>query len=274
VEWLLLFLIGLIGGTIGSIVGLGGGIITVPALLFLAEVDGRFHHITPPVAVGTSLALIILTALSSTLSYTRQRRVDFASGWLFFAACGPGAAIGAYLTHFFRSGGFLVGFGLLMLGVSGVMSFRDRLRGISLRQSVTRTFVDAEGRKYTYGYHRTTALFISFVVGIISGLFGIGGGSLLVPMMVMLFRFPPHVATATSMFIILLSAAIGSVAHAVQGNIDWFAALWMAPGAWIGGQLGAAISARMSSQSLLVTFRIAIVLVAVKMIADGMSSLS
>jgi uncharacterized protein len=50
--------------------------------------------------------------------------------------------------------------------------------------------------------------------------------------------------------------------------------LWMAPGACIGGQLGAAISARMSSQSLLVTFRIAIVLVAVKMIADGMSSLS
>lgn len=274
VEWLLLFLIGLVGGTIGTIVGLGGGIITVPALLFLAGADPWFHDITAPVAVGTSLALIVLTALSSTLSYARQGRVDFASGWLFFATCGPGAIIGAYLTHFFRSGGFLVGFGLLMLGISVIMSFRDRLKEISLRQSVTRTFVDLDGREYTYGYHRPTALIISFAVGLISGLFGIGGGSLMVPMMVMLFGFPPHVATATSMFVILLSSVIGSVAHAVQGNIDWIAALWIAPGSWIGGQLGAAISARMSSRALLVTFRIAIVLVAVKMIADGMSSLS
>jgi uncharacterized membrane protein YfcA len=274
VEWLLLFLVGLVAGTVGTIVGLGGGIITVPALMFLAGADPRFHHITAPVAVGTSLALIILTALSSTLSYARQRRVDFASGWLFFVACGPGTVIGAYLTHFFHSGGFLVGFGLLMLGVSGILSFRDKLKGISLPQSVTRTFVDSEGREYTYGYHRPTAIAISFVVGLISGMFGIGGGSYLVPMMVMLFRFPPHVATATSMFVILLSSVIGSVTHAVQGNIDWLAALWIAPGAWIGGQLGAAISARMSSRALLVAFRIAVVLVAVKLITDGMSSWS
>lgn len=88
---LILFLvIGLVSGTVGTIVGLGGGIITVPALLFLASHLSEAEHITPQMAVGTSLVLVIITALSSTLSYARQQRVDFSSGWSLFGEVAPG----------------------------------------------------------------------------------------------------------------------------------------------------------------------------------------
>ncbi|GGE07564.1 UPF0721 transmembrane protein YunE [Marinithermofilum abyssi] len=270
-EWLLLLLVGLVAGTVGSLVGLGGGIITVPALLMMASLYPEFSHITPQVAVGTSLALVVLTALSSTLSYGKQKRVDFHSGWVFFLASGPGAMFGAYLTRYFDMGVFYVGFGVLMIVISALLTFRERMKGHSVKWSVKREFTDREGNVYEYGYHRPIALIVSFVVGTISGLFGIGGGALLVPMMVLMFQFPAHVATATSMFVIFLSSVAGFFTHWFQGNIDWQAVLFIAPGAWFGGHLGALISSRLSSNALLIALRLAIITVAVRMIIEGLS---
>ncbi|SMO84764.1 sulfite exporter TauE/SafE family protein [Melghirimyces algeriensis] len=270
-EWILFLLIGLTAGTLGSLIGLGGGIITVPALLLLASLFPELNYMTPQLAVGTSLVLVIITALSSTLSFTRQKRVDFRSGWVFFLASGPGAILGAYLTHFFNVNMFYVSFGCIMILIAGILTFRDRLKSRSVQWSVKREFTDLEGNVHRYGYHRPTAWIVSFIVGIISGLFGIGGGALLVPMMVLLFRFPPHVATSTSMFIIFLSAVLGSITHFTQGNIDWQAVLLIAPGAWVGGKLGAWISRKMSGRALLVALRLAIVMVAFRMMIQGFS---
>lgn len=272
-EWILLLIIGLIAGTIGSLIGLGGGIIIVPSLLLMAGFDPRFQMITPQIAVGTSLFLIIFTSLASTLTYAKQKRVDFESGLLFFVGSGPGAIFGAYITRFFHSGYFLIAFGLFMIFISILMYVQKRVTIPAMRLDVKRTFQDASGEVFHYGYHRITALIVSFFVGVLSGMFGIGGGTLMVPMMVLLFRFPPHVATATSMFVIFLSAITGSAMHIWQGNVFWFAALFLAPGAWLGGQLGAYISARLSSRALLLLFRLALVLIAIQMIMDGVNSL-
>lgn len=87
-EWIILFTVGVIGGTIGSLMGLGGGIIVVPALLYLG-VLGVIGDITPQVAVGTSLLAIIATGLSSTMSYFKKKLVDVKSGLLFFIGSGP-----------------------------------------------------------------------------------------------------------------------------------------------------------------------------------------
>ncbi|SFS64459.1 sulfite exporter TauE/SafE family protein [Marininema halotolerans] len=268
-EWLILLAIGLFSGTIGSLVGLGGGIITVPALLFLASIYPDYHEITPQVAVGTSLMLIIITALSSVFSYARQNRVDFQSGWVFFLGSGPGAIFGAYLTSYFNPREFHIGFGVLMIVVAGVLTFQNRLNFGEIRWSVQREFQDSEGNIYRYGYHYLTALVVSFFVGTISSLFGIGGGALIMPVMLLLFRFPAHVATATSMFIIFLSSIVGSTVHFFQGNIDWWAVIWIAPGAYLGGKLGAWLSNRMSSQGILIALRLMIIAVALKMIVDG-----
>lgn len=267
IVWLIC--IGVVAGTVGSLIGLGGGIIIVPALLFLSEWIPSFE-MTPSLAVGTSLVLVILTALSSTHGYAKEKRVDFHSGWVFFATCGPGAVFGAYLTRFFQADLFFIAYGLLMVIIALILFLKDRFPRGWIQYDVERTFTDLSGETYRFGYHRWTALIVSFVVGFISGLFGVGGGSLLVPMMMILFQYPPHIATATSMFTILLTSIIGSFTHLFQGNIDWYAVLFLAPGAWIGGKCGVWISKKLTSRGLLNLLRFAFLFIAFRMMVKGL----
>jgi len=268
-EIIVLFIIGLVSSTFGSIVGLGGGVIIVPALVYLGpHLLGQ--EIGTPLAVGTSLAVLIITALASTLVYTKQKKVDYASGWLFFAASGPAAMVGSALTGLMKQGTFQLVFGIFMLVMAGLMVARDYLKPLHMEWKIKRTFTDASGIESTYGYNRLPALAIGVGVGLVSGLFGIGGGSLFVPAMVLLFRFPPHIAAATSMFVIFLSSILGSGVHALQGEIDWLLVLILAPGAWIGGRLGAWIASKLSGPSLLWLLRITLFALAVKLIIDGL----
>lgn len=269
-EFVLLFLIGVISATFGSIVGLGGGIIIVPALIYLGPrmLGGE---ISTAVAVGTSLTVLIFTALSSTLTFMREKKVDFRSGWLYFITSGPAAMIGASITGKVESGVFQLSFGIFMLFMAGLLMLRDRLKPSAIRWPIRRSFTDTKGTVYEYGYNIPAALAVGFGVGLISGLFGIGGGSLFVPLMVLLFRYPPHVATATSMFVIFLSSILGSLTHAWYGEVDWSMVLLLAPGAWIGGWLGARIVRRMSGKGLLWLLRITLVVLAVRLIWSGLT---
>jgi len=106
-----------------------------------------------------------------------------------------------------------------------------------------------------------------------SGLFGIGGGSLMVPVMILLFAFPPHLAVATSMFLVFLSATVSSVSHISLGNVDWYYAMALIPGAWIGGQLGAAINRRLKSETVVMMLRVFLVIIGIRLIYQGVTSL-
>lgn len=265
--FILLFILGLLAGTLGSLVGIGGGIVIVPSLLYL------YDDISPQVAAGTSLIIILLTSIASLLVFHRQKRIDYRSGWTFFIGAGPGALVGALCSRYFSANGFLLGFGIFLLVISALMMFQSKLKPISFAYGVTRTYIDTAGKEMTYHFHSPTAIVLSFFIGIMSSLFGVGGGVLLVPMMLILFRFPPLVATATSTFAIFLSAITGSFTHMLQGNIDWLAMLLIAPGSWLGGRLGAYVSQKMSNKILLIIFRTVLILVAVKMIFDGAYSL-
>ncbi|WP_135553466.1 sulfite exporter TauE/SafE family protein [Paenibacillus cymbidii] len=267
-AYLLLLLIGIVSATFGSIVGLGGGIIIVPALIYIGPhlLD---RDITTAVAVGTSLTVLIVTALASTLTYLKRGTVDFRSGWLYFATSGPAAVAGASLTGLFPQATFQLAFGCFMLFMAGLMVARDYLKPVELKWRIRRTFTDASGHTWEYGYSVIPALFVGLGVGLISGLFGIGGGSLFVPVMVLLFAYPPHVATATSMFVIFLSAILGSATHVAAGEIDWPSVAALAPGAWLGGWLGARIASRMSGRGLLWLLRATLFVLSLRLIADG-----
>jgi uncharacterized membrane protein YfcA len=262
--------VGLIAATFGSLVGLGGGIIIVPALVYLGPLFvGKDISVT--VAVGTSLAVLIFTAMSSTMTFVKQKRVDFRSGWLFFITCGPGAMIGSYMTRYLQPQSFQLYFGLFMLVMALLLILRDYMKPLRMAWSHTREFTDSSGDKFTYGYSLAPALIVGLLVGFISGLFGIGGGSLFVPAMVLLFRFPPHVATATSMFVIFLSSLMGSITHLGLGDVDLMMVLGLAPSALVGGWLGARIAGKLSSGKLLWVLRVTFFLVALKMIWEGIT---
>lgn len=264
------FALGAAAATFGSVVGLGGGVILVPGLIAFGELLTG-EEIGTGTAVGTSLVVLIVTALSSTWAFARRKRVDFRSGLLYAAASVPASAAGAAMTETLRPAQFELAFGVFMLALSGLLFARSHMRPLTRAWPVKRMFADADGRVHEYGHHPVWAVGIGLGVGFVSGLFGIGGGSLFVPAMVLLFRYPPHVATATSMFVILLSACSGSLTHIAQSNVDWAAAAALAPGAWLGGIWGAWITSRMSGQALLNVLRVTFVLLALRMIASGLT---
>lgn len=75
-EWIIIVIIGILGSSLGSLIGLGGGIVIVPSLLYLSTLSA-FGHVTPQVAVGTSLFTMIFTGLSSTLAYMKHKTIDY-----------------------------------------------------------------------------------------------------------------------------------------------------------------------------------------------------
>ncbi|RKD68846.1 hypothetical protein ATL39_3309 [Sinobaca qinghaiensis] len=273
-DWLLLVLLGLAAGTFGSLLGLGGGIIVVPALLVMSDVVPSFAGITPQTAVGTSLLIMIFTGMSSTISYTKQKVVDMKSGFIFLAGSGPGALFGVWLNKGMETNVFLIIFGLFMLFVAFVLFIRNRLKPLPVkRTSIKREYITELGEKQEYGFSLALGLSIAFAVGTLSGLFGIGGGSLMVPAMILLFGFPPHVAVATSMFMILFSSIISSISHISLGNVEWLYALALIPGAWFGASIGAAINKRLKSNTLIILLRFFLIIIAFRLIWQGIQGI-
>lgn len=273
VEWLILLMIGLAAGTIGALMGLGGGIIVVPALLYFSTYTNLLGEITPQVAVGTSLLIMIFTGLSSTLSYMKHKTVDYKSGMIFFIGSGPGGIVGAYVNKALDMTSFNIYFGVFIIIISIVLMVRGKLKPVTLSVNggVKRTFTDLHGETFQYGYQPVIAIIISFIVGFCSGIFGIGGGSLMVPAMILIFLFPPHVAVATSMFMIFLSAIVSSITHISLGNVNWMFALALVPGAWIGAKLGAFVNQKLGSATLVLLFRIFLLFIGIRLIYEGVT---
>ncbi|MBB6445027.1 hypothetical protein HNR53_001637 [Bacillus benzoevorans] len=271
-EVALLLIVGLIAGTLGSLVGLGGGIIIVPTLLFLGSGTALLSEVSPQVATGTSLLVIIFTGLSSTIAYYKQKKVDYKSGLIFFIGSGPGGIFGAWVNKQLDIDAFSIWFGLFMIFISFVLMFKDRLkpRNKKTEKGIWRTYVDASGNVQTYGFQPAAGISISIVVGFLGGLLGIGGGSLLVPAMILLFFFPPHIAVATSMLLLFLTSATSSIAHIYMGNINWLYAAALIPGAWIGGKLGASINQKLPSKTIVALLRIVLIMVGARLIYQGL----
>jgi uncharacterized membrane protein YfcA len=268
---LLIFLLGLFAGAFGSLVGLGGGVFIVPGLLLLGDHLDSLHYIVPRIAVGTSVLVIIFAAASSTLTYAKQNKVDFKSGVFFYLASGPGSILGAYMNTFLTLEAFHFIFGSILLVIFYFLIRKKGLKPLNIRWHVTRQITDQEGKLYEFGYHKYLAIAICLFVGVLQGMLGIGGGSLLVPAMILLFWYPTHMAIATSMFVILLSSITGSISHILLGNVDWVLLLWLAPAAWIGGRFGATLSHRFNSRWLTNVLRVMIILLAFHAIWQGLS---
>ncbi|MFD1020486.1 sulfite exporter TauE/SafE family protein [Thalassobacillus hwangdonensis] len=264
------FIIGLITAIAGSIAGLGGGVILVPVVLFLHEVWDAFAWATPQKVVGISLVVMIFTGLSSMLSYMKSKRIDFKSGSIFIGGSIPGGIFGSYLNQFFSTDHFSLFFGIVMLLVFSVFFIRtkDNRALLKSENGLART-AEIDGKMFHYRISIVTGLLLSFVVGMLSGLFGIGGGSLMVPAMILLFGFPAHIATATSMFMIFFASISSSATHILLGHVDWIYTLAFIPGAYIGGTLGAKINQKLKGNAVEWVLRGLLLLIAIRMIWQG-----
>lgn len=266
----MLFSLGIIAGTIGSLVGLGGGIIIVPSLLYLQSLGLLAIPIEHQNAVGISLMAIIFTAVSSTIYNYKHKKVDIKSGLILFIGVGPAVILGSLVSEYINEKQFYILFGLIMLLTSYLLVLKDRIKPVKFKWNVIRFFEGEDGIIYEYGYNKYFGILLSALAGFLAGLLGIGGGAILVPMMVIIFRFPIHIATATSMFIILLSSTIGSISHIFLGNIIITYVIYIGIGAYIGGKVGSFISLKISNRLLINILQVIIIIIAIQMIYKGL----
>ncbi|TWI53995.1 sulfite exporter TauE/SafE family protein [Halalkalibacter nanhaiisediminis] len=266
---LIYILVGLLAGILASLVGIGGGIVIVPVLLYIGAAFAGLIEISPQTAVGTSMVVVLFTGLSSTLAYMKQQKIDYKSALLFFSGSGLGAIVGAYVVMGLELAPFSIGFGLLIIMISFLLMVRHKLKPISLKKTVVRSALDEYGNEISYGYRMSVAWPISFIVGLLSGMFGIGGGAMMVPVMIILFGFPAHIAVATSMLMIFLSSITGSITHLALGNVEWLIALWLTAGAWFGAKFGAYLNNRMKSELVVLCLRIVLLVIGAKLVWDG-----
>ncbi len=261
--------LGVVVGVFGTIIGVGGGVILVPVLLLVYPDDD------PALITSISLAVVFCNAFSGSLGYARLRRIDYRTGLAFALATIPGAIAGAAATNWLPRQAFEIGFGLLLVAVSVYIVLRtgpaDGRTLAGLPANVQRSLIDSDGVTYRYDFNRGLGMTISFLVGFIASLLGLGGGIIHVPAMVSLLNFPAHIATATSHFVLVFTALTGSVVHIADGSLaeGWPRVVALALGAVGGAQIGARLSGRLSAAILVRLLAAALFAAAVRLIMVG-----
>lgn len=264
-------LIGFASAFVGSLVGLGGGIIFVPAMLYLFGHYTSFAWASPQTIVGISLITMIFTGLSSTLAYYRLKRVDMKTGIIFVIGCLPGIYFGGLINKTIDVDSFQLYFGLLMLFVFLMMLIdREKLMKNKTLQITdkTRSFV-VDGVEHQYNIQVVPALILAFFVGFLSTMFGIGGGTISVPMMIIIFGIPVQIAVGTSMFMIFFISLAGSISHIAMGHIVWKYVIFFIIGSYLGGTVGAKTSKLFKGKTLEWILKIVIVIAALQLIIES-----
>jgi uncharacterized membrane protein YfcA len=243
-------------GILSSMIGVGGGFIVVPMLNIVYGFSMRL-------SVGTSLVMVVFTALSSTVAYVRQKRIDYALGLVMATGSVPGALIGSSLVRLLPDqtlgaifGLFLIAIALRMFLGSGGSGKETKTK----RWGWRRTIRDAKGEVFKYEVNVVAGIALSVLAGLASGLLGVGGGAVAVPVMVLVLAMPMHVAVATSMFMMIFTSVTGAVNHIFQGNAVYEAALMLGFGIIVGTQLGAHVARRLKVSVLQRVFAVFLVL--------------
>ena len=266
-EITILAAVGLFAGIFGTMIGIGGGILFVPIFLL-------FFHFTPQQAIGTSLVAVFFNALSGSISYLRQKRVDIRSGWKFAVATLPGAWLGAWASQFFTSDVLQLVFGLLLIAVAVFIFLRGELHPKEHPDGpYTRALVDFRGDVFRYRPRVGAGIALSFFVGIISSLLGIGGGIIHVPALIYLLGFPVHVATATSHFVLAISTFSGGISHLVLGNVLILPAIIVAALAIPGAQIGALLSRKAKGRLIAQLLAVALLLGGLRLLLKSLGVL-
>lgn len=259
-EFLLFLLLGMGVGVFGSLVGIGGGLICVPVFIFFMSQGGIYPYFSTAAQItGTSLVIVLANAVSGAWAYIRQKRVFFHAAIPFALATLPGAFLGSWIVDQFTVGMLNFYYGLF-IGCMALLMYWNA------------THVKHENQLEIpegFRYNRSIGVAASMGVGFLSSIFGVGGGIIHVPMMVYILDFPVHIATATSCFILAISALGGTVTHILLQHVVWIPAICISLGAAVGAQIGARISRRTRSKTILLLLSIAMLCVSIRLIMAG-----
>lgn len=244
--------LGLIAGAFGALLGLGGSVLLVPVLTLL----GFFPIRT---AIGAGLLCVIATSASAAGVYVQRRWVDVRLGMVLEVGTVVGAISGALLVTLLPDSLLKGLFGAFLLGAAGLLWRRSPRE----TEEVGQTVPDYQVRNYPLG------LGVSYVTGSVSGLLGIGGGPIQVPLMYLGMGVPLKIAAATSNFIMGVTATAGALLYYGRGDVVVSLTAPLVLGVFLGAQLGSRLARRVRSQVVQVMLILVLVGLALLMLGEA-----
>lgn len=268
-----IFFISILAGFLGSLLGLGGGIIIIPTLTLLLGIDIKY-------AIGASIVSVIATSSGSAIAYLRDKITNVRVGMFLEIATTIGALTGAFIAGLVNTKYLYLIFGLLLL-YSALNMFK-KIKKEELRTEFTphplANKLKLSGSYYDQALskevaYNATGIYKGFgmmyVAGIISGLLGIGSGIFKVMAMDTFMKLPMKVSTATSNFMIGVTAAASAGIYLTRGYIDPKIAAPVALGVLMGATIGTKVMQRLKSATLRMIFIPVLLYVSIEMIVKG-----
>jgi uncharacterized membrane protein YfcA len=259
----------LLAGLLGSLTGLGGGVVIVPMLTLLFGVDFRY-------AVGASLVSVIATSSGAAAAYVREGYANVRVGMFLEVATTIGALLGAALAGMVSTSLLAVVMGVVLL-YSAVQAGRPRSEHVVARRDpiaarlrLDGSYPTPEGEREYHVQHVGLGFGMMFGAGALSGLLGIGSGALKVLAMDQAMCLPFKVSTTTSNFMIGVTAAASAGIYLARGYIEPGITMPVMLGVLVGSTIGARLLARAAPGPLRVLFAVVIGALAVEMIVNGL----
>lgn len=272
----LLVLIGLLIGTIGTLIGAGGGFILVPLLILTSP------GLSPDSITAISMGVVACNATSGSVAYMKTKRVDYKAGFIFALCTIPGSILGVLTTKIIPRDVFDIIFGILLIVLSVFLFLKGQKKEDSAKIVkehkgwVSRSLVDKFGITYNYAYDIRYGMILSVLVGYFSPLLGIGGGIIHVPAMTEWLQFPVHIATATSHFILAIMTIVSVITHIFQGSYDNPIVLKMVIGLSMGvvpgAQLGAYLSRKIKGKFIIKALAFSLAIVGLRILISNFYS--
>ena len=273
INLLLILFFGFVVGFMSGLFGVGGGFLMTPLLIFMG--------IPPSTAVGTESVQILGSSVSGAIAHSRKKNIDYEIGIFLLIGGIFGSTIGVILFNFLKESGnidliinilyviFLSIIGILMLIESTISLVKHEEKVI--RKKKKRSFLDYLPLKLNF---RHSGIYISIIlpisVGIITGflasLMGVGGGFIMVPAMIYLFRMGTVSAIGTSLFQIVFVTLNSSILQATYNlSVDLILAIFLLIGGVIGAQYGSKFTSKFKGEQLRVLLALIVILVCIKM---------
>ncbi len=227
------FLIGLAAGFFGGLFGLGGGVIMVPLMVGILKIGQHKAH-------GTSLVALIFTGIAGTITYAFRGSVDITASVLLASTAIFTARAGARFAYALPEWKLKRYFGAFMILVTLLLLLKPYLSSIDDPVS---------------GWTKIVILLLTGVfTGFLSGMMGVGGGTIMVPSMVLLAGITQHTAQGSSLLAMIPAGGVGAYTHWRLGNINTGILTGLIPGILIGTYLGGSFAYILSESLLRILF--------------------
>lgn len=239
-----LAVIGLIGGTMAGFLGIGGGIVIIPLLLYVAGLEVKL-------AMGISMIQALFATLSGLLIHRRNRTVDVRLGVILGIAGVMGALIGSFGSAYISADILLITY-FCLVGLSIFLLFvapkneSPRDKDVSIPQAFP----------------------LGLGVGTLAGMLGVGGGFIMTPLMISVLRIPTRTAVGTSLLMILPTTISGSFGKIATGQFNLEIALVVITGSIIGAQIGGRLNSKISPRVIRTALTILLFAILIRTGAD------